>query len=690
METLTLRKARPRRKEGVWRSSFGTERTLLLLDGLEPLQHPRGPLEGRIKDPALAALLRELVAVNNGLVVITTRSEVDDLRDFSDSIAPRIDLEQLSKTAGAQLLKQLGATGTHSERMGVAEELHGHALSLTLLGTYLKERHGGDLRRRSEVKLSQIGGKPGEHAKKVLNSYVNWFGEKSPESSILHLMGLFDRPATGELIEVLRRPPELKGLWGIRVRFKRCWVFFTKKISLSEEEWQDALARLRRLKILAPVDPENPHTLDAHPLVREYFGARLRELSPATKREAHRRVYEHLKSAAKELPDTLAEMEPLCQACAHGCAAELYQETLEGIYIRRMSRGSEHYHIKKLGAFGSDLAALAGFFRVPFMEPVRELTEGARAFILNEAGFNLQAVGRLREAAEPLKVGLEMRLRQKMFKNAAIVAENLVDLHVTLGELEQAREYGEESLKHAERIDDVVERRDSRLYLANAFRQLGKISEAEKLYLEAEEIQKKWQPSFPFLYSIGGADYCALLSERGEFEAVLERATQTLEWAKEYLEALPIATDHLSLARAHLGLAEPGITKRGGVSEGAEKAAEHLAAAGREIEEAVDGLRHASRDDRLPGGLLGRAAYFRAAEEFEAAERDITEAASIARRSEMKLYSCDAELEWARLRLAEGDATKARAHLEKAKTIVEETGYRRREPEIRELEEKLG
>jgi serine/threonine protein kinase len=46
-------------------------RTLLVLDGLEPLQNPPGPQEGRVREPSLQALLRELAAFNTGLCVIT-------------------------------------------------------------------------------------------------------------------------------------------------------------------------------------------------------------------------------------------------------------------------------------------------------------------------------------------------------------------------------------------------------------------------------------------------------------------------------------------------------------------------------------------------------------------------------------------------------------------------------------------
>jgi len=49
-------------------------RTLLVLDGLEPLQNPPGPQEGCVREPSLRALLRELAAFNTGFCLIITPS----------------------------------------------------------------------------------------------------------------------------------------------------------------------------------------------------------------------------------------------------------------------------------------------------------------------------------------------------------------------------------------------------------------------------------------------------------------------------------------------------------------------------------------------------------------------------------------------------------------------------------------
>ena len=121
-------------------------RTLLVLDGLEPLQNPPGPQEGRVREPSLQALLRELAAFNTGLCVITTRMPVADIADHERTSALRRDLEQLSSDAGAKLLRALGVKGDEAELRSASDEFSGHCLALTLLGSYLTDAYNGDIR----------------------------------------------------------------------------------------------------------------------------------------------------------------------------------------------------------------------------------------------------------------------------------------------------------------------------------------------------------------------------------------------------------------------------------------------------------------------------------------------------------------------------------------------------------------
>jgi len=126
-------------------------RTLLLLDGLEPLQNPPGPQEGRVREPSLQALLRELAAFSMGLCVITTRLPVADIADHEGTSALRLELEQLSGDAGSKLLRALGVKGDEVELRNASEEFSGHCLALTLLGSYLTDAFNGDVRFHKEV-----------------------------------------------------------------------------------------------------------------------------------------------------------------------------------------------------------------------------------------------------------------------------------------------------------------------------------------------------------------------------------------------------------------------------------------------------------------------------------------------------------------------------------------------------------
>ena len=71
-------------------------------------------------------------------------------------------------------------------------------------------------------------------------------------------------------------------------------------------------------------------------------------------------------------------MQPLYAAVVHGCRAGRQQEACDEVYWRRIQRGNEFYSTKKLGAFGSELTALAGFFDRPWSQPSARLTAAVR------------------------------------------------------------------------------------------------------------------------------------------------------------------------------------------------------------------------------------------------------------------------------------------------------------------------
>jgi hypothetical protein len=328
---------------------IANRRTLLILDGLEPLQNPPGPQEGRIREPSLQALLRELAAFNTGLCVITTRLPVADIADHERTSALRRDLEQLSSDAGAKLLQAFGVEGHQEELRSASDEFSGHCLALTLLGSYLADAYNGDIRCREEVS-ERLGHdiRQGVHARKVMASYQTWFGE-GPELSVLRLLGLFDRPADEKAVGALLKPPAIRGL--------------TESLTdLNPTEWRTIIAKLRRARLLAGEDPHNRGDLDTHPLVREYFGEQLRSQLAEAWKECNQRLYHYYRALAPQSPDTFSEMEPLFLAVICGCNAGLYREALHEVYIPRIERADASFAANVLGARGALLSVLIHFF----------------------------------------------------------------------------------------------------------------------------------------------------------------------------------------------------------------------------------------------------------------------------------------------------------------------------------------
>lgn len=211
------------------------KRTLLILDGMEPLQAGPGAEEGKIRDQALLALVKDLAADNTGLCLITTRIDVADLGGGSKILVKKLD--HLSDEMGAELLAARGVQGTPSELREAARDYGGHALALTLLGSYLEDTCEGDVRRRREIGPLEDDERLGGHAKRVMVAYERWF-QGGPEIALLRMLGLFDRPAGKGEIAALREAPRILELTDALM-------------GVGGPRWSTALTKLRRAGLLS-------------------------------------------------------------------------------------------------------------------------------------------------------------------------------------------------------------------------------------------------------------------------------------------------------------------------------------------------------------------------------------------------------------------------------------------------------
>jgi hypothetical protein len=776
----------------------GQQRALLVLDGLEPLQHAsrQGVEPGTLTDPGVAALLHGLARTNPGLCVVTTREAVPSLAGFGEVVA-RWDLEGLSQGGADALLRYLleeepaGAppvTSTPEERAEVWTEVKGHALTLQLLGRYIR-RALGDFRRWREVKLHDADHTvQGDHAFRVMAAYERWLsgelaaktettrigwwarvrawlggssGSSEPTAgqrqlAVLRMLGLFDRPADPGCIGVLCSGSAIKGLTeplvGLDVAGWRSVVSQLAALGLvSREAWEpvriEGFPKDRtdldtgettgapEVKVM-PEWPRLTESLDAHPLVREHFRRRVRQTSEAAWKEGHRRVFEHLCESTPHWPEGTQGLGPLYQAVVHGCQAGEVEKARAEVYRDRILRGTSgggFYSMNKLGLVGADLGAVAWFFESPWSRPSPSLPEGVQTWLLHDAAFHLRALGRLAEAVGPMRAGLERRVEQKNWKQAARVACNLSELELTRGEVTEASHVAEQSVTFADRSADAFMQMVNRAIHADTLHQAGRRDEARRRFEEAEAMQAERQPSYPRLYSVQGFRYCDLLLfgaehaawretlARGEGSSMptsgavflggarsstpndtmaydralaacdeaLGRAAELFEWHGPGEPLLDVALDHLTLGRASLYralLAAPVPDPASGPAHLEKRrpaAPTTFAVAKQHVDTAVEGLRRSGQMDCLPCGLLSRAWLHHLLTNPTAATIDLDEAESLATRSGMPIFLADVHLTRARL-------FRDRIQLAKAKKLLATLatkGYHRHDEMLADAEE---
>ena len=656
-------------------------RTLLILDGLEPLQHPPGPREGCLTDQALEALIKSLSSDNSGLCVITTRIEIAELEGRKFPRCLSLNLQSLKPSAGAQLLRLSGANGNQEALEQTSVDYDGHALALILLGTYLRDRYGGEISHRDRldsrrsfvdaVHLLKGQERYSAHARKMMASYVEWF-ERSGKAdnvsraavTILRLMGLFDRPADAGCVKALRSAP-IAGLTEP--------LFMASNTS---DLWENAVLRLRSAKLLSEADfTDRFNALDTHPLVREYFAGELSTHFDGPSKAAHKRLFEFLQGDAREQPDNLSDMIPLYHAVAHGSKASMNDEAVR-LYVDRIQRGSSHFAQFTLGSYRMDLQALLSFVDANTGEFVGNISHENRAFVTKEIGYCLRAKGELDQSVFMLKRAAQCFVDLEDWTNAALSAGTQSHVLTTLGELDEAREAAIQSVDLANRTNSQSVQSRHRVILAIVFHELGDLNAALSEMEEAERLQLADQKSrFSLLHPVRSYDYSSVLLSLGRLEEARARTEQTLEWAGEAGDLTNIALDSVILGRVIMATTRD--PKR-------------LISAEAYLNEAISTLRTAGRQDFVPLGYLARAALYRLINAWERAANDIESAEGIAKTGPMRLHLTDCCIERARLALARRRHGIARDWSRKALALVETCGYGRRRVEISKLMSEIG
>ncbi|MGH7602157.1 MAG: TIR domain-containing protein, partial [bacterium] len=163
------------------------QKTLLMLDGMEPLQSGYNFEKGKIKDAALSTLVTELAKSNNGLCVITTHENVAEI-DRYPATCKQINLEQISEEAGSALLRVRRVQGSEEELQRLSRAFGNHALAINLLAEYLRQFEGHPAKKGFAVPDLNVPEAKGRHARRLMEAFAQQFGNGA-DLEFLQILG---------------------------------------------------------------------------------------------------------------------------------------------------------------------------------------------------------------------------------------------------------------------------------------------------------------------------------------------------------------------------------------------------------------------------------------------------------------------------------------------------------------------
>lgn len=645
---------------------LGRGRYVFVLDGVEVLQHADGERYGRFASPLLAELLEYMAAPDSlSFAVVTTRVQLHDLASYASY--HECPVGRLSARDGVELLRAAGVTGTQAAMAKVVDQWSGHAFTLTTLGSFLAEEHGGKLARDVDVANAPGIERITERTAWLLEAYDRHLGDA--ERAFLMLAGLLRGPAdwavvVRPVIANWELPEPLAALRG-----------------LDEARLAALVEGLARRK-LVQFDTATK-AVSMHPVQRTYYTERCRVLGALD--AAHKLLARaHLAvggidmnawaARAKNVHEagSLQELQPAIEAIYHACAADQmpFAYAIEHLWINRDL--STSWLSVRLGAAETALDVCRNFF--PARDLARDPGDDMIGF-LNSAAVQLENLGRLDEARamfdragaaarrldrkEMLRTSLSnqgyLLIQQGALQAADRVLEDAETLHTVPAD-------GADAAPATNR-SQVMARRAWCLALR------GESDRAETLFQEATEVFHGAFEHLPCLIARAGLSHAEFLLRKNLLVKAAFVARVCLDSAT-YLKRL---SDEAG-ARCLLGLVADRLPPVPPAPAADEFHRYRAFDARDQLDQAIALGRRAKQDDLIPA-LLARADWALRHGELALAGDDALEAAERAQSCGYRLRHVDATLIQARWQVATNDRDGALANTRAALSRSREMHY---------------
>jgi tetratricopeptide (TPR) repeat protein len=517
-----------------------TGRYLFILDGLEALQYQDGEDYGLLQNPDLKDFLTYFASSEHeSFCLITSRAPVIDLIDYITYI--HRDVNRLKTQDGRELLRYfLGKNGTDDQIDRVIERWDGHALTLSLIGAYVRGVYRQDLSRIDITSLEDI--QPSEVSGDF--QYEHYYDRVS---RVLRRYDSHLTPKEREFLEVFsafRIPVPLEAL---------------KQVLKAESEMVDRLFHYRILR-----HDSKGQRYTAHPLIRQYYLSQLKN-KPAEAKATHRRIKDYYLSDSHQKPKqnpTLQDLTPFIEAVHHLCETGDYQEA-HSVLSKLIDRDKTYVLTLQLGAYDTRLKILSEFFpdgdilKRPFGE------QRDQYFVLKEIGFCLMALGQLEDACSFFERSIHVAEDMNDADKLVHAYRNLASVYVYLGRFNQAAATMHTATALNQHVTEPHQPLNSLALEGWIAYVQGNLKTAENIFERLENGQRELEPNQPYLYRGRGifqADYLRRIGKVQDARYVAKanlRISQNKRWLEResrchcILGDIEAESGNVNDARAH-------------------------------------------------------------------------------------------------------------------------------------------
>lgn len=527
----------------------GEQAHLLVLDGLERIQSEGkgdGRAWGELEDHRLKNLLRSIAAgLGKTRAIITSRFKLSDLAQWEHRGYQGIELDTLDAQGALNLLRAWQVKGTDATLQALAESLGRHALSVSVLGSYLKNYCKGDPAAAAEFQLEDSGRDDSQAAKlaRILTGYAQ--NLSADERDLLIRMSIFPRGISVEILGYLiAAGGEIAGTL----------------VGFNEVKLLRLANRLHKLGLVYTYHLRNSLTYTAHPFLRDYF----RKLLSLPPEKIHEAVRDKLALGLDSKPDN----KPQDTQMLDKYEALIEQTILSGrfveacdLYYNVMGGGGANNHLyHTLGDYGRIIRILSQFSENGQPETLGQgLKVGDSGYLINGWGLAALALGDLTLAGRCFELASELARKDKDWNNLSAGLQNSAWVCMYQGIFISAKKLLQEALEHGEEEDKFV-KKGNYGYLAATCHTLGEIQEAQDNFKIAAKLEG--EP----LYATDGIFQAEYLFNLGQKEQAIQLTQNNLAKAEKNgwqrfislshtILGLFFLPDSIIQARQHLGKA---------------------------------------------------------------------------------------------------------------------------------------